>query len=231
MTFRDFQLPEEIERGALGGPRFKTTVLPLDSGFEKRNIDWSVTRGEWDVGYGLLLKFQADPTSVVFDLDTIMNMFYGVQGRADSFRFKDWADFEIALESGTELDPQLIGLGDDSTTVFQVFKRYTTTLASGILTYDRDVIKLLTGATDVFLDGVLQVSGFTIDVNLGTVTFTVPPASTGGTGPSSEEIVAVRCREYHNHVRFDTDKLDVNMEIFNVGSWPNIPIVELRGTG
>ena len=40
MAFHNVQLPEEVERGAQGGPQFKTTVFTLSSGYEKRNVEW-----------------------------------------------------------------------------------------------------------------------------------------------------------------------------------------------
>ncbi len=53
-VFHEVRMPIDVERGAVGGPGFKTRVLPLESGFEQRNIDWSDTRGEWDLSYGLM---------------------------------------------------------------------------------------------------------------------------------------------------------------------------------
>lgn len=223
------RLPEDIERGAVGGPRFSTTVLELESGFEKRNANWSETRGEWDVGYGLLQKFQADPASTKLDLDEIINYFYVVRGRACSFRFKDFSDFEIGIEQGIDLaNPQTIGFGDDATTLFQAFKRYS----FGGFTFDRTITKLVGSTTRVYLDGVLQTltTHYTLDEDRGQINFVTAPASTGGTGPGGEEVVAIRS-EFDAHVRFDTDSLDVNMAIFNAGSWPSIPLIELRGNG
>lgn len=220
------RLPEDIERGAVGGPRFNTTVLELESGFEKRNVNWTQARGEWDVGYGLLLKFEEPGSNFSVVLDDLINFFYIMQGKAFSFRFKDWSDYEIAIQNGVDQTPQQIGLGDDSTTTFQVFKRY----ASAGTIFDRTITKLVSGTVEVFIDGVKQVSGFTVDHDRGLVDFTVAPASTGGTGPGGEEVVAVRC-EFDVHARFDTDDLKMNMEVFNAGSWPNIPVVELRGNG
>lgn len=224
------RLSENIERGALGGARFNTSVLELDSGFEKRNINWSIPRGEWDVGFGLLLKFQEDPADMKLDLDELINFFYVVQGKAFSWRFKDWSDFEIGYENGTALAAQLLALGDDTTTVFQIFKRYS--FAGRV--FDRTLTKIAEDSSlQVFLDGVLQVGGgtdYTADLDRGTITFVTAPASTGGTGPSGEEVVTFRTN-FDAHVRLDTDDLKVNMEIFNAGSWPNVPIIELRGNG
>jgi uncharacterized protein (TIGR02217 family) len=219
------RLSESVERGAVGGPRFKTTVLELDSGFEKRNVDWTQARGEYDIGFGLLEKFQSDPASLKLDLDELIHFFYIVQGRAFSFRFKDWSDFEIGIENGIDITAQLIALGDDTTGPFQVFKRYTV----GSFTYDRVITKLVTGTTDLFREGVPE-AGATINDDAGTVTLSTPLDSTGGSGPSSEEILTVRT-EFDVHARLDMDDLKVNMETFNAGSWPNIVAVEVRGTG
>ena len=212
------RLSDDVEKGAVGGPRFNTTVLQLDSGFEKRNVDWSQTRGEWDVGYGLLRKFNnGDPAFTTF-LEDLQAFFYIVNGRAFSFRFKDWSDFEIALRGGVDDGTeQTIGTGDGSTPTFQVFKRY----AVGAFAHDRTITKLATGTTKVYIDTILDGSA-TTDDDRGTVTPTTVPL--GG------EVVAVRT-EFDVHARLDTDGLDVNMEIFNGGSWPSVPVIELRGTG
>lgn len=225
------RLPEEVERGALGGPRFNTSILTLDSGFEKRNKNWIDTRGEWDLGYGLLKKFNTDPADVDIDLDQIINLFYIANGMADSFRFKDFSDFEIGMENGVDLtDPQLIGLGDDTTTVFTVFKRYS--FPGATTTHDRFLTKLVGSTVRIYLEGVLQTltTHYTVDEDRATITMVTPPASTGGSGAGGEEVLAIRC-EFDSHVRFNTDGLDINMELFNAGSWPSFPIIELRENG
>lgn len=226
------KLNENIERGALGGTRFNTSVLELDSGFEKRNVNWSSPRGEWDIGFGLMIKFQDDPADVQVDLDELINFFYIVQGRASSWRFKDWSDHEIGFENGSEIGRQALGLGDDVTTDFQIFKRYS----FGGKTFDRTLTKMVDNSNvQLYKDNVLLTVGgggsqYTIDADRGLFKLNTAPASTGGTGPGGEELLEFRC-EFDVHVRSDTDDLKVNMEMFNAGAWPNVPIVELRGNG
>ena len=225
------RLNENVERGALGGPRFNTSVLELDSGFEKRNANWSVPRAEFDLGFGLLLKFQEDPSSMQLDLDELINLFYIVQGRAFSFRMRDWSDYEIGYqnESSVGVSRQFLGLGDDTTTAFQAFKRYN----FGGQTFDRVLTKLVdNGFIELTLDGVAQTTpgDYTLDADRAIFNMVVAPASTGGTGPMGEELLEFRA-QYDNHIRLDTDDLKVNMEVFNAGSWPNFPAVELRGNG
>lgn len=232
MTFLvGVRLNENIERGALGGARFNTSVLELDSGFEKRNVNWSVPRAEFDLGFGLLLKHQVDPADTMLDLDELINFFYIVQGKANSFRMKDWSDFEIGYQNGSTagVSRQFLGLGDDAQTAFQIFKRYS----FGGATFDRLLTKLVNNAlVELTLDGVLLTNpgDYTIDPDRGLFNLVVAPASTGGTGPGGEELLEFRC-EFDLHGRLDTDDLKVNMEMFNAGSWPNIPWVELRGNG
>lgn len=225
------RLPEDIERGALGGPRFNTSVLELDSGFEKRNVNWSMTRGEWDIGFGLVLKFQTDPASLKLDLDELIHFFYTVNGKAYSWRMKDWSDFEIAYENGstTGIARQFLAFGDDTTDTFQAFKRYT----YGVTSYDRYLTKLVDdGSIEIAVEGVTQTESvdYTVDYDRAEITFSTPPASTGGSGPGGEEVVDYRA-VFDCHVRLDSDDLKVNMEVFSAGSWPNIPVVELLGNG
>ena len=226
MTFlTGVRLPPDIERGVTGGPRFNTTVIELDSGYEQRNVNWSQVRGEWDAGYGLMYKFNESGLTTA-DLNTVMSIFYVCQGRANSFRFKDWSDFEIGYEDGTPVDPQFLAFGDDVTLAFSAFKRYVIETFA----YDRTVTKLVNGTLQVFLDGAIQTetTHYTVNYDTGIISFVTAPASTGGTGPSGEEVVTFRS-EFDVHVRLNTDDLKLNMEIFNAGSWPAIPLVELRG--
>lgn len=208
-SFIDVRLPEDIERGATGGPRFKTSITTLSSGFEKRNVEWDKVRGRWDIAYGLTSLDQ---------VSDVIHMFYAAQGKARGFRFKDWSDFQIGKQS----DPstrQSIGTGDASTVTFPVFKQY----GVGGVTYDRRVYKLVSGKTMVFLDGVEQSSGLSIDTSLGKVTFDSPPA---------DGVDVAVITEFDVAVRFDTDELPIETELFfqdePIGQIPRIDLVELR---
>lgn len=223
MTFHEVRLPEDIERGANGGPRFKTDVFPLDSGYEQRNIGWANVRGDWDIGYGLM---NMETTLAVTYVRKVLRFFMARWGRAYGFRFKDWSDYEIGSPSSPGTDYQAIGYGDDVTVDFQIYKRYTD---DGGYNYDRTIYKIVTGTYYVYKDGVLQTetTDYTIDVNTGVITFVTAPASTGGSGPSGEEVVQVEC-EFDVPVRFEDDHLRITVEQAASGSIPQIPIKELR---
>lgn len=119
MAFHDVRLPDQIERGSTGGPRFKTTVVTLGSGYEFRNGDWERTRGKWDAGYGI------QNTDDLFD---VIEFFYAREGKLNGFRFKDWTDFKLDNNIAT---------GDNSTTAFQLLKLYE----SGSIQYQRRITR------------------------------------------------------------------------------------------
>lgn len=205
MAFHNVRLPEDVEKGSRGGPRFKTTVMVLGGGHEKRNIDWSQSRAEYDVGYGIESKE---------DFSDVLEFFYARQGAAHSFRFKDWADYQV----GSPGNPVQFATGDGSTTVFQARKPYT----SGGITYFRDLTKLVSGTVSVYVNGAIQTptTDYTVDLQTGLITFVAAPTNT--------HPIALIC-EFDVPVRFAQDHLDVSMETFDAGSMPNIAIIEVRG--
>jgi uncharacterized protein (TIGR02217 family) len=209
MAFHDVRLPEEVERGAQGGPRFKTTVLTLSSGFERRNIDWANTRSEYDAGYGIQTKQ---------DFSLVRDFFYARQGKAHSFRFKDWGDFEI---------DQLIGTTDTSTTEFQMFKRYS----SGGINHDRTLTKPLASGWVVTVNAVSQTVVYDTAPSIGQVAIDTATGilTLGATHAATTAEAIVVTGEFDVPVRFETDAFDVNLVTFDAGSIPNLPMVEVRG--
>ena len=210
MAFHDVQLPVEVERGAQGGPRFKTTIFPLSSGLEKRNIDWEQTRGFWDVGYGIQTKE---------DFDIVKAFFYARLGRAHSFRFKDWSDFFIERQT-------VMTTGGGISTV-QLFKQYV----SDIFAYNRNITKPLSTGVLAWVNTVPQTvvydttpTGSQVNINTLTGLVTIGSTHSATTG----QIVAIES-EFDVAVRFDTDAFDVNMVTFDAGAIPQLAIVEVKG--
>lgn len=207
----EVRLPEDIERGAQGGPRFRVTRVRLASGREKRNRLWQQPLQTWDIGYGIQSQE---------DWEDVRDFWYARGGPERSFRFKDFSDFEIT--------DQQIGLGDDTTTEFQVFKRYS----SGGVDFDRTITKLVSGTVVVKLDGTTLTEGvdYTVDLNIGVITFTTAPGSEYGTGPGGEEVVSVTC-EFDIPVVFREEQFPLVAHVFSddmKGSIPSIPIDEIR---
>jgi uncharacterized protein (TIGR02217 family) len=195
--FDDVRLPEEVERGATGGPRFQTSITVLATGAEQRNVDWSTQRARWELSYGVQTKE---------DFNDVIKFFYARQGRARGFRFKDWSDFEAVTQN--------LGTGTGVLTTFQLVKKYTS-----VVTYTRNITRPVSGTVSIFLDGVLQVSGVSVNYATGLVTFTAAP----GVG-----VVVTATFEFDVPVRFDTDELQLRLETFDAAAIESLPVVELR---
>ena len=207
MAFHEVRFPDNISRGARGGPERRTQIVELASGDEERNASWANSRRRYDVAYGIR---RAD------DLAAVVAFFEARNGRLHGFRFKDWGDFKSCLPSQTPgATDQQVGIGDGTTTQFQLVKRYT----SGAQSWTRGIAKPVTGSVRVALAGVEQVSGWSVDTTTGLVTF----GSTPGAGVAITAGFA-----FDVPVRFDTDALDVTLDLERLGSITSIPLVELR---
>ena len=192
VAFHEIRFPDNISRGARGGPERRTQVVELASGDEERNASWANSRRRYDVAYGIR---RAD------DLAAVVAFFEARNGWLYGFRYKDWADCKSSLPSTpTAATDQQIGTGTGSLKTFQLTKRYT----SGAQTWTRTIAKPVAGTTRIALGTVEQMSGWTLDLPTGVVTFTTAP----GTG------VIVRAGfEFDVPVRFDSDSLEVTLDI------------------
>src|ERR1700712_1689150 len=93
IPFDDVRLPVDIEQGSAVGPMFQTTIVPLSSGAEQRNADWSQEKLSADISYGVMAK--RDPKDVANSFAAIMRFYRARMGRWRGFRFRDHSDFEI----------------------------------------------------------------------------------------------------------------------------------------
>ena len=207
MAFHEVRFPDNISRGARGGPERRTQIVELASGAEERNASWANSRRRYDVAYGIR---RAD------DLAAVVAFFEARNGRLHGFRFKDWADFKSCLPSQTPGPTnQPIGTGNGAATLFQLTKRYT----SGAQSWTRAITKPVAGTVNIALNGTPQVSGWSVSTATGLVTFGAAP----GAG------VAITAGfEFDVPVRFDTDALDVTLDLERLGSITSIPLLELR---
>ena len=92
---------------------------------------------------------------------------------------------------------------------------------SGGASYARPISKPVAGSVRVSLDGVEQTEGvdFAVDGATGIVTMTVPP------GAGSALTAGF---EFDVPVRFDADRIEVNLASFEAGEIPSIPVIEVR---
>ncbi|GLS80925.1 DUF2460 domain-containing protein [Paracoccus marinus] len=207
MAFHEVRFPDSISRGARGGPERRTQIVELASGAEERNASWANSRRRYDVAYGIR---RAD------DLAAVVAFFEARNGRLHGFRFKDWADFKSCLPSQTPVSTdQPIGAGNGSTNTFQLAKRYT----SGAQSWTRAITKPVAGTVAIALNGTPQASGWSVSTTTGLITFTTAPAA---------GVAITAGFEFDVPVRFDTDVLDVTLDLERLGSITSIPLVEIR---
>jgi len=207
MAFHEERFPDDISRGARGGPERRTQVVELASGHEERNASWAASRRRYDVSYGIR---RAD------DLARVVAFFEARLGRLYGFRFKDWADYKSGLPSRTisELDQQ-IGIGDGTTTTFQLTKTYGAAPHGQVRRIDKPVAD----TTRIALAGTEQVSGWSVDTTSGAVTFETAP---------EPDVVVTAGFAFDVPVRFDSDLMDITLDIERLGSITSIPLLELR---
>ena len=196
--FHDVQFPPDISYGASGGPGYSTTVVTTVSGHERRNANWAAARGKWNVAHGLKKREQ---------VAALIAFFRARKGRAFGFRFKDWTDYQAFA--------QLLGTGDGTTKAFQLVKHYP----SGGEIETRVIAKPVPGTVKLYRDGAEGASGWTVDTTTGLVSFTSAPAS---------GVQLTADFEFDVPVRFDSDQMDITIETYQLGSWGQIPVLEIR---
>jgi uncharacterized protein (TIGR02217 family) len=211
MSFHEIRFPTEISRGAQGGPERRTDVVVLGSGFEERNARWANSRRSYNAGYGV---------KSLDDLNAVIAFFEERRGRLYGFRWRDHADGKSCVPSGvvSPLD-QPVGTGDGITAGFTLKKVYGGAHAP----WTRDIKKPVAGTVRVAVNGEEVAAGvaFNVDTATGVISF-LP----GHVPPDGAEITAGF--EFDVPVRFDTDKLEINLQGFHHGAIPHIPIVEVR---
>jgi uncharacterized protein (TIGR02217 family) len=161
----------------------------MASGDEERNGSWADSRRRYDASYGIR---KAD------DLAAVTAFFEARRGRLYGFRWKDWADNKSGLPSaGTLATDQPIGTGNGATTAFQLVKLYT----SGAQSWTRTITKPVAGTVTLALNGVTQITSWTVNTSTGVVSFAAAPAA---------GVAITAGFEFDVPVRFDTDTLDVS---------------------
>jgi len=208
MAFHHTRFPLDIALGARGGPERLTDIAALSSGHEERNSRWAHARRRYNAGYGV--KSRADMQEVV-------SFFEERRGRFHAFLWRDAFDYSSNAGDGipTPLD-QLIGVGDNVQTEFQLIKRY----GQNFDPYDRVIAKPIAASLRVGVNAIeLDVNDFSVNEATGVVTFLLPPG--GGLQITAGFLFDVP-------VRFDTDRLDIELSGFDAAEAPNIPLIEVR---
>lgn len=211
MSFHEIRFPTAISRGAQGGPERRTDVVVLGSGYEERNSRWANSRRSYNAGYGV---------RSLDALHEVIAFFEERRGRFHGFRWRDHADWKSGPPGAatTPLD-QVIGTGTGAALTFQLKKTYGAAHAP----YARDIKKPVAGTVKIAVAGATRILGthFTVNATTGLITFA------GGQAPANGALVTAGF-EFDVPVRFDTDKLEINLSGFQSGAIPSIPVVEIR---
>jgi uncharacterized protein (TIGR02217 family) len=206
MAFHEVRFPTGVSFGSSGGPERRTEIVTLGSGREERNTPWAQGRRRYEAGLGL---------STLDELHAVIAFFEARRGRLHGFRWKDHLDFQSCGPLGTvSATDQAIGVGDGVRTAFQLVKRYGD--AAGAVS--RDIAKPVAGTVCVALDGVEAPGGWSVDVATGVVMFGVAPGA-------GVEVSAGF--QFDVPVRFDSDRLAVNLAAFRAGEAPDVPVAEI----
>jgi uncharacterized protein (TIGR02217 family) len=210
MSFHDIRFPTTISLGAVGGPERRTDVVVLGSGAEERNARWADSQRRYNAGYGV---------TSLDDLHAVIAFFEERRGRLHSFRWRDALDHKSCAPSQTPSAPnQLLGNGTGTRTTFDLVKTY----GNAHNPYTRRITKPVAASVTIAVAGVVTpASHFTLAPATGVITFAashIPPAGA----------VVTAGFEFDVPVRFDTDKLEINLSSFRAGAIPSIPLVEVR---
>jgi uncharacterized protein (TIGR02217 family) len=208
MALHPVRFPLDVALGARGGPERMTDIVTLANGTEERNTRWFGSRRRYNAGYGI--KSRAE-------LRAVLDFFEERRGRFHAFLWRDALDHSTAADGGapTPLD-QMLGTGDGVQAGFRLVKRY----GGAHDPYDRALTKPEVETVRVAVDGAeLAGPDFSVDALTGIVTLAVAPA----TGLA----VTAGCL-FDVPVRFDTDRLDIELSHFDAANAPNIPVIEVN---
>ena len=181
--FNETRLLDAVAYGSEFGAEFRTRIVTLRSGAERRNVGWSMPLGRYSVLYQAL-----QPQ----DHMAVRGAHMASMGSAIPFRFKDWTDFQAV--------DQVIATGTGSVQSAQLVKKYP----FGTISLERIITKPVSGTVVVTQwDGVPAnapvVIPATVNYTTGVATF---QATLGYTVAWSGE--------FDVPVRFSDDRLDVD---------------------
>ena len=206
--FHEVRFPLDVSLRGRGGPERRTEIVTLGSNRESRNARWAQSRRRYEAGYGVKNLTQ---------LARVLDFFEERRGRLFGFRWRDRLDHASCPPGAApSARDQIIGVGDGARISFDLVKIYGGSFAP----YIRRISKPVADTVLIAVDGVDQTANITIDTTSGSVTFE-PDA----TPPVGASITAGYL--FDTPARFDSDYLEIDMEAFEAGAIPKIPIIEL----
>lgn len=210
MPYLDVLFPESISSGCRVVPRFNNTVVVGQSGKRDVQINWDAPLRKIDVSH--VVKDRAT-------LALFLDFWITVRGTAYSFKFWDPTDYEAGtsyVNDQISYDQKIqIGTGNGSATAFQLTKTY----GSGVNPLVRKITKPIASTVKIYVNNVLQTTGYTLNALTGVVTFS--------SAPSSGHSIAW-AGHFYIEASFDSDEPVLQLDSPQVGEWTNITITEER---
>lgn len=196
IPFRAIEFPTDLAYGLTKRSRSRVIITGTVSGFERRNSLWSQPLRAWDGSTGISrikkLRGEAAARDALADLKAFH---YVMDGPTTAFLMMDPDDYTSAPDGLSEPlpDDALLGIGDGTTTTFQL-RRPTTYEGNTRL---RPIRFPRVGSVRVMVGGVERTSGFTVNAETGALTFASAPASGAEVRAGFEFLVPARFREEH----------------------------------
>jgi uncharacterized protein (TIGR02217 family) len=206
VAFHNTVFQEAYTYGATGGPGFSSTVMITNSGYEKRNQNWTLPLRQWNIAHII------DTTA---KKNYFINFFRNRKGMANSWLFKDWSDYQVSTSAeGT------LGNGDGSKVVFQMTKTYDDGSGHADLV---NVVHPKSGTVAVFVNAVQKVEGTDYDIayTTGIITFRA-----GHVPPNTQPVYWTG--EFYIQARFNIDLPEIRLDGPVFGAWENLPVIEVR---
>ena len=205
-SFHEVQFPLRLAFGTSGGPWRRTDIVGLSNGRESRNQRWRDARRRYDAGSGV---------RSVSDLYEVVAFYEARAGQLYGFRFTDPVDYQsCGPEETVSATDQVLGTGDGTRTAFQLVKHYGDASGSA----ERIIAKPQAGSVVVSVNGT-PTAAFTVDHATGAITMAAAPAVGA--------VVRAGFR-FDVPVRFDIDRIEVDLKAFHAGRIPSIPLIEVK---
>jgi uncharacterized protein (TIGR02217 family) len=192
--------------GVTKTPTFQTRIQRAVSGRELRALDYPYPL--WQ--FALVYDFLRDNLAAGYDeLRTLLGFFMLCQGAFGTFLFEDPSDCQTA--------GQQIGVGDASTTTFQLQRTMGTALPDGGFL---EPIVAPNIVRSIYLDGITQNgASYSVDADTGLVTFSTPPGS---------GLIITADFSYYFRCRFIDDKYDFENFMYRLWQLKKLTFISVR---
>jgi uncharacterized protein (TIGR02217 family) len=187
-------------------PTFQTRIQRAVSGRELRALAYPYPLWQFALVYDFL---RDNPQAGYDELRTLLGFFMLCQGAFGTFLFQDPSDFQVA--------GQQVGIGDASTSVFQLQRAMGATLpAGGFL----EPIVAPNVVSAIYFNGITQApTTYSVDAATGLVTFDIAPSS---------GLIITADFSYYFRCRFIDDKYDFENFMYRLWQLKKLTFISVR---